>query len=188
MAGEERLPPGWEGIRDKTAAEFQLDDERRFESAVVCKILDDCGFVADARRLRRSLGQVTFEDLMDNFPDFPYYLRSRFYRRLPEQLSIAALAERFDKTQVFRDYRKVLGDAYLDDISAAGLVLFWPHLRTGRTYAGGAMVLHNQAVIDSDTPGFYAVIPASKETGPAVLETLSRFLQRLRLLGHFVNE
>lgn len=146
---------GAQHLRALRPAELAAQDEQRFEAAVVERILTCYGRAAAMReeiyrRTQGSAARLTFDAFWAAFPGyFPLYLFVRRFRRLPAELPLHRLLDRFVTCRPVRALLQAQDQAPAPD---PGLVFFWPHLqdRRSQTRMGGALVLHRYGLGEFD--------------------------------------
>ena len=183
----------WQGLMGHTAAEFSEMTEQRFETAVVETILKQFGRLDVFREMRRDrqmrTGEygVAFADFFEKYPQFPLFLFVRRFPKLEENLTVAVLVERFEKSKIWQEYSRVFDETPYGWNGTVGLVFFWPRLKVEKTSQGGALVLHNRPSVDVEIPGFFAGLVDS--SGQRYwLESLPRLLDSLKANNNFAVE
>jgi hypothetical protein len=153
---------------DLSPEDFAAIDAARFEAAVVDSIVARCG--PRAASMRRVLGKraknkgedcwPSFYDFYDEFSEIfrtPLYLFVKKIPKIAQKLPLHVLIERFEKTELFKEWTALADEVPADWSGPVGLAFFWPYLRSGKTTRGGALVLHNASDVSSST-GFYAQV------------------------------
>lgn len=149
------MSTGAQHLRALRPAELAAQAEQQFEAAVVERILACYGRAAAMReeiysRTRGATARLTFDAFWTAFPGyFPVYLFVRQFRRLPEDLPLHRLLDRFLACRPVTALLQAQDQAPAPD---PGLVFFWPRFkeRRSQTRAGGALVLHRYGLGEFD--------------------------------------
>lgn len=159
-------------IDDRTVEDFQLEDEARFEDAIVGWLLNRyCSGnsvkyemlqeYADEHGVKR----LTLEAFHDRFPQYPLRLFARKFPKIVAACPVHRFFEKFDKTVICKAFDE-LSDLYDPDAySNYGMAFFWPHLRQIKTQAGGVLVLHTLEEDPPDVPGTRIVLRLEESPG-----------------------
>jgi hypothetical protein len=139
--------PAQQFLNDLSAKDFEGLNERRFEGALVEKILKR---YKSGAAMRAQLWQstprdqgLTFDAFWQEFPGaFPIYLVCRRIGKIAEDMTLQRLVDRFARLKVVKALVEAQ-DEFPEDV-AGGVAFFWPWLKhkTSVTTAGGVMVLH----------------------------------------------
>lgn len=170
-------------LDNRTAEDFEAQDEMRFESAVVEYLLRHYRVPAKVKfeMLNEHAAQEGFKTLRleafhERFPDFPVQLFAKKFRKLRETCPVHKLFEKFDATPFAKAYVDLEEEFDEELFGSYALIFHWPYLKQCATSQGGALVLHQHADDDSEATGVRLTFYGDAVGADYYLDPLWRFL------------